>query len=253
MAAVIWVGGCAGSRPLRPELPDSFPDHTLEQVRQQLRAALADSLMSFAARADLSVRSPAFSGRATARIKHRRNDSLLVMLRSATLGIEAARILSTPDSFFYYNRIAKQLTYGSADDASQFLPGFLAGEEIFPQLLGMLSPESGAGWTLDADTTHYSLRDEASGRRYIIDPAIWRVIHYEHRLPSGALVEAITFADFFTVSGVYVPRRIIMRRPMAQTNAALYYRELALNPPALDLSLRAPRDVKRAPAEAAQR
>ena len=149
---MLWVAGCSGSRPvedIRPDLPDAFPFHTVEQIQQQIRLAGADTLVALQGKANLSIRTPELKGNVTARLKHRRSDSLYMSV-TATLGIEAARMLVTPDSFFVYDRINKKLNYGSMDYASTFLPPLLTGDDVFLNLLGLLQPESDIDWQLDA-------------------------------------------------------------------------------------------------------
>ena len=240
LVIMLWVAGCSGSGPLvdnRPDLPDAFPNHTLTQIHQQIRLAANDTISAFQGKASVSLRTPEFKGNVTAQMKHRRSDSLYMSL-TATLGIEAARMLVTPDSFFVYNRLEKQLNYGSMDYASDFLPPMLTGEEVFPNLLGMLLPDPDEAWQFEADTAYYYLRDAAGRRHYIIDPTVWRVVQYEERTPQGTLIEARSFTQFDTFDGVFIPRRIILRRPLDDTSISMYYRELTLNPPALSMTLR---------------
>ncbi len=237
---MLWVVGCSGPRPvvdIRPDLPDAFPNHTLDQIQQQIRLAGADTLVSLQGKANLAIRTPELKGNVTARLKHRRSDSLYMSV-TATLGIEAARMLVTPDSFFVYDRINKKLNYGSMDYASTFLPPLLTGDDVFLNLLGLTSPESGIDWHLDADTAYYHLRDDAGRRHFIVDPTVWRVVRYEERTTRGDLIEALNFSEYDLFDGVFIPRRIILQRPLDDTSISMYYRELTLNPPALSMTLR---------------
>lgn len=238
---MLWMAGCSGSGPLvdnRPDLPDAFPNHTLAEVHQQLRLAAGDTLNALQGKASVSMRTPAYKGNVTARLQHRRNDSLYMSLTATTLNIEGARMLVTPDSFFYYDRINKQVNYGSMAYAEDILPPLLTAEAIFPNLLGMLLPDPDENWQFDADTAYYHLRDADGRRRYMIDPTVWRVVQFEERTSQGTLVEARSFTEFDTFDGVFVPRRIILRRPLDDTSISMYYRELTLNPPTLSLNLR---------------
>lgn len=237
---LLWGAGCSGSRPVvdnRPDLPDAFPTHTLAQIQQQIRLAGADTLVSLQGKANLSIRTPELKGSVTARMEHRRNDSLYMSL-TATLGIEAARMLVTPDSFFVYDRINKKLNYGSMVYASTFLPPLLTGDDVFLNLLGLLLPDPDIAWQLDADTAYYHLRDAAGRRHFVIDPTVWRVVRYEERTAQGELIESHNFAEYDLFDGVFVPRRIILQRPLDDTSISMYYRELTLNPPTLSMTLR---------------
>ena len=241
LVITLWIAGCSGSGPLvdnRPDLPDAFPNHTLAQIHEQLRLAADDTLKTLQGKASVSMRTPAYKGNVTARLQHRRNDSLYMSLTATTLNIEGARMLVTPDSFFYYDRINKQLNYGSMAYAEDILPPLLTSEAIFPNLLGMLLPDPDENWQFDADTAYYHLRDADGQRHYMIDPTVWRVVQYEQRTPQGTLIEARSFTEFDTFDGVFVPRRIILRRPLDDTSISMYYRELTLNPPTLSMALR---------------
>ena len=247
VAVTFWIAGCGGSRPPlpdRPDLPDAFPMHSLAQIQNQIRLGVTDTLASFQGKASLALRSRELSGNVTARVEHRRQDSLYMSL-TATLGIEAARMLVTPDSFFVYDRLNKTLNYGSMDYAEGVLPATLTGDNVFPNLLGLLVPETDVAWQLDADTAYYHLRDEDGRRHYIIDPTVWRVVRYEERTAQGKLIESRNFAEYDVFDGVFVPRRIILRRPMDDTSISMYYRELTLNPPALSMTLRVGDSVER--------
>ena len=229
---MLWLAGCSGARPPvdnRPDLPDAFPNHTLAQIQQQIRANTADTLTTYRAKASLSIRTPEQSGNVTANIKHRRSDSLYMTV-SPGFSIEAARMLVTPDSFFVHDRIKKELNYGSLEYASAFLPASLTADDVFRNLLGLLQPEANVDWSLEPDSSYYHLRDPSGRYHYIVDPSVWRVVLYEERTAQGDLVEARAFTEYDIFGDVYLPRRIILRRPPDDTSLSIYYRELTLNP-----------------------
>lgn len=247
VALLLWVAGCSGPRIAvdnRPDLPDAFPSHTLAQIQQQLRASIPDTLHSLTGKANLSLRTPELSGSVTARMAHRRGDTLYMSL-TATLGIEAARMLITPDSFFVYDRINKKLNYGSMEYASLVMPAAFTSDDVFPNLLGMLLPEPDVAWSLEADTAYYHLRTPDGLRHFIIDPTVWRVVRFEERSLGGTLIEARTFTEYDRFDGVFAPRRIILQRPLDDTNVSMYYRELTFNPPALSLTMEVGDSVER--------
>ena len=244
---LLWIAGCSGSRGVvdnRPDLPDAFPNHTLTQVQDQLRMAAFDTLSSFNAKANLALRAPELKGNVTARIEHRRRDSLYMSL-TATLGIEAARMLVTPDSFFVYDRINKTLNYGAMKHAAAVLPAAFTGDDVFRILMGMLIPEPDIAWTIESDTSYYHLRDEGNLKHYIVDPKVWRVVRFEERTAQGTLIESRTFSQYDIFDGVFVPRRIILQRPLDDTSISMYYRELTFNPPALSMTLEVGDSVER--------
>jgi hypothetical protein len=249
LAAVLVGGllaGCRSSEAVRaPTLPDAFPHHAPAQIQARL-AAGSDTLRAFRADARLSLDAPGRDGSFGADVRQRRSDSLYLAIR-APLGIEAARLLVTPDSFYVYNRLQRELAYGSVRAAQQVLPAPLVLGDAFETLLGLLVPADTVAWTVTADSTLYYLRNADDTRRYQVDPRRWRVLRYEERTPDGTLVEERRFADFTVIDGVYVPRRVTLRRPLDDVAASLYYRELTLNPARLSFDLRVRGDARRVP------
>lgn len=249
-ALLVTVAGCAPSRRLaeRPtELPDRFPRHSLEEIDQLIRVD-TDTLTAFRGKASLALRSPQQSGQFSADIRSRRDDSLYLSI-SPGLGIEAARALVTPDSFFLYNRIENEVTYGSIDRAAEFLPAPLASGDLFRNLLGLSVPEVGPGWQLEATEDRYLLRDPSGLQTYVIDPALWRIVRYEARTPDGVLVEERTYSDFDRFDGVFLPRQIVFERPAEEILASIYYRDLALNPREMSFPFRTSPAARRNPVE----
>jgi hypothetical protein len=235
----LWSTGCSGSRNLanRPELPDAFPNHSLAQIQENLRMPAADTLTTLKGKTSLSLRTPKQSVSLSGDLNQRRGDSLYMAL-SPGLGIEAARLLITPDSFFVYDRIKKQLTYGSLAYASSFLPASLTGEDVFLTLLGLNAPATTIDWQLNADSALYQLRDPTGRWQYTIDPTVWRVVRYEERTSGGDIIETRAFSDFDLIDGLFLARRINLERPLDDTRISIYYRELKLNATDLTFDLR---------------
>ena len=243
-ALSLMLTGCAATRPAAVGTADRFPNHTESEIRSLLRSAVADSLTSLRAEAALSISSPFYSGTATAQIAHRRGDSLRVTLYGTALRIEAGRLLMTPDSVFFYDRLQSRLYYGPLSALSERLPTALLDGPVFERLLGVMAPP-GPGMALSADSAraHYHLEDSAL--HLIIVPGLWRTASYTRREPGGDLIEALAFTEFEAADGVYFPRRIVMRRPRERTNVSLHYSEMQLNPPSLSLSIGAIQDAER--------
>ena len=222
-------------------LPEAFPHHTAEEVIQHVARAVPDTLTSLVATADVSVRSPLFTGSVTVRLRQRRGDSLAVFVSDATLGIEGGRALSTPDSFFYHDRLSRTLYYGSLAHA----PEQLSGEHVFRVLLGMMAPGGNRQWHVEADEAYYHVRDATGERHYTVDPTVWRVASYQERSPDGGLVLTVAFSEYGVTSGVLLPQRIILRLPGRGINMSLRTRRIAVNPARLSMTLRMPDDVRR--------
>lgn len=238
LAVLLVAAGCAGPRETAaPDaaLPAAFPSHTASQI-QHLVTPAADSLQAFTSSARLSINSPQQRGSFSAKLRHRRGDSLFVSI-SPGLGIEAARVLVTPDSFYVYNRLERSLTYGSRAFAEEHLPAALTAEDLFANLLGYLAPPPQADLDVAADDRYYYLTDAGSRHTYVVDPAVWRVVRYEVRDPQGDLLEVRTFEDFEPMGGVLLPRRLTFEQPQQESTASLYYRDVDFNPESLSFAL----------------
>lgn len=236
LAGVFLFAGCSGPRPaLEREMPSAFPHHTVSQIRSLLSAS-SDSLTSFRARSSLAYQSPDRRGSFSADIRDRRGDSLFVSI-SPGLGIEAARALVTPDSFFFYDRIKNRLLYGAHADATGILPEPFTSEDLFGSLLGIQQPASDGRWSVDADDAFYYLRDPDARTEYVVDPAHWRVVRYEKRNASGEIIDLRRFSEFDDFRGVVLPRRIEFEQPLEGSRASIYYRSITLNPQSLHFGL----------------
>jgi len=215
-------------------MPGVFPNHSVSQVRDFV-IGKSDTLSSFKARASVSVRSPEQSARFGSHIDYRRADSLYLNVR-ASLGIEAARALVTPDSFFVYDRIKRKLYFGDIEKADAVLPLPISGSGVFEMLLGIeFRPEQ--DWSMTADSAHYLFRSRDNRTVVSVDPRFWRVSSYVRLDPNGAVEEERTYSDFSDFDGVVLPRRLVLSRPPQDTFASIYYNTLELNPPCLDLKL----------------
>jgi hypothetical protein len=237
--AALLVVSCGRVRPvtdMRPDMPDLFPHHQLNEIRFQLIRA-ADHVHAFHARASLVVSSPRQNGRFSADLRFRRSDSLYLSL-SPGLGIEAARALVTPDSVFIYDRIHNELTYGSVDEAVAFMGLPVSEDDLFLNLLGLIVPEPDIEWEVRADTTFYYLTSPSGRMVYVVDPARWRVVRYEEVDSAGSLLDERVFSEFDLVGGTFIPRRVVFRRPLERATASLYYRDLDLAPGPMSFDLR---------------
>ncbi len=240
LTCAFLAAGCSGPRPpeLAREVPGAFPNHTLRQIQTRI-ARSTDTLRAFEATARLRIASPQQSGRFNATLRGRRGDSLFVSI-SPGLGIEAARALVTPDSFFVYDRINGRLTYGALADAAGQLPAPLLSGTVFENLTGIAAPEADVEWSLAADSSRYRLRSPDGRRTYTVDPAFWRVTRYVERAPGGAVVEERRFSAFDDFGGLVLPREVVLRRPQEETTVSAYYRRLTPNPGALSFDLDVP-------------
>ena len=224
-------------------MPESFPDHSKATIIDAIQLS-TDTLTAFEGEARLQLNSPFQDGRFRSTIRQERGDSLWMNVR-ATLGIEAARMLVTPDSFFVYNRIDNELASGSVQGAQRVFPVPVSGDELFTNLLGIVTPNDSIDWTLthDDDLYHFDSPDERY--RYSVDPSLWRVVRFVERDADGSVLDERIFSDHTTIDGVVVPNRIVLRRPPDDVRAVFTYRSLTLTPESLSFSLDASSDAKR--------
>lgn len=242
------LAGCGTSQPatdVRTELPSAFPNHSADVIQGFLPGP-NDSLATVRLRSGMTVRSPEQSGSFSAELRYRRADSLYMTI-SPGFGIEAARLLVTPDSFYLYNRIERSLTLGSVADAERVLPLPVDSSEVLPNLLGMLQPNPDITWERSTSGELYRLTSPDGRERYFIDPTLWRVVRYEQRDAEGALVEDRTFSDFDRIGGLVVPQRVVFRRPQDNASATLTIRDLTVNRSDLSFALNVRNDVRRVP------
>lgn len=245
-ALALVLTGCSGAASTRSAaMPTAFPNHSVDQMRQQI-VVPTDTLLSYAAQARLVVDAPQRSGQFSTVVRQRRNDSLYMSL-SPGFGVEAARMLVTADSFFVYDRINQRLAFGSVAAAQRRMPLPITSEAVFENMLGILSPDPSVPWQVEADDQYYYLTGPEGQRTYTVDPSIWRVTRYEERTPDGTLNEVREFAEFETVHGVSLPRRLTLRRPQDDAFASIYYEEITLNPETLSFNLRVRDNVQRVP------
>lgn len=240
---MVALAGCSGSRDATaPEIPSLFPNHTADQIRQQI-ALPTDSLQRFSADARVTIRSPRQNGTFNADIRQVRAGSLFMSL--SLFGIEGARVLVTPDSAFFYDRRQKQMMVGPVEKAQRMLPMPITSDAVFENMLGLLAPTDNEPWTVSADSSLYFVKSPSGRRTYTIDPVRWRVVRYAETTADGTPIEERLFSNFKAVDGVQIPQQIIFRRPQDDVMAMLRYRSLDLSPGALSFTLGAGSNVRR--------
>jgi len=238
LALLVSVAGCRSARNLA-DLPDSrpalFPNHTLGQIRYQL-AVVPDTIEALQTRANVQVVSPDVRGSFTLRINQRVADTLMMTVNK--VGIRWATVLVTPDSFFVYDRVKKDLYYNSTDVAVDLagMPVTLA--DATANLLGTLEIPLTRGWEVHADTANYYVSNRSTREFYSVDPRIWRVTQYIKRSLDGEIVERRSFSNFDLFGQAYLPRRVIFSRPLDEQHLSLYHRSMEINPEELDLEFR---------------
>ena len=238
--------GCGGaSNTTAPTvLPSAFPNHSANEIRAEIERP-TDTLRRFSAEARVTVRSPKENRSFNADIRQERSDSLF--MRFSLFGFEGGRMLMTPDSVFIYDRRKGTVRVGPVAEAQQFLPAPVASGQVFANLLGVVAPQPGPGWSLRSDSVRYYLASPDSTERWTVDPRRWRVVRYERRGANGDVLEVRRFSDFRMVEGVPLPHSVTFRRPPDDLTASLTYQSIDLNPSGLSFSLGVPASVPRTP------
>lgn len=247
LGAGLLLAGCSGSARTaeRPGLPDRFPDHTVDQIHRQIVAA-TDTLHSFSAKARVTIRSPEQNRSFNAVVRQQRSDSLF--MRFSLFGVEGGRLLLTADSVFFFDTRKAVLRVGSASAVEEVVPIPVSSGHLFENMLGLLAPEPGTDWTLEADSSYYYLSTRPKRRkRYMVDPSQWRVVRHVKQTDLGRTIQKRLFSDFRSVDGLLIPHQIIFRRPMDNVSATVTYRTVNLNPSNLSLTLDVPPQVPRKP------
>lgn len=232
---ILLLAACSSSRPAfdAPEaaLPSAFPHHTYDQIRRHVAEGAA-ALHGIYAEGDIALTSPSQNGRFGMRLTAT-DAGFLYLTVHPGFGIEAARVLVRPDSFFVYNRIDNTLRLGSMDEASAALPIPVTAEDGFATVTGTLPLPGDASWSMRADSVYYYLTSPDGRRVFTVDPALWRVVRTVAYDAAGALEEERRFERFAQVGDRALPRRITLHRPADRIQATLLYREITLNPPEL--------------------
>lgn len=238
--------GCSGPAATTAPgvMPEAFPNHSADDIRTAIQRP-TDSLRSFAADARVSVRSPGQSRSFNADVRQRRADSLF--MRFTLFGMEGGRMLLTPDSVFFYDRRKSTLRVGPIAQARRFLPAPVASDEVFANMLGLVAPDPGTDWQVEADSTVYLLTDPTGRRQWTVDPSYWRVVRYVERAVDGRVLEKRQFSNFRRVEGVVVPHKVVFRRPADDLMAQINYENIRLNPPGLSFDLGVPSNLPRTP------
>ncbi|MDA0874525.1 MAG: DUF4292 domain-containing protein [Bacteroidetes bacterium] len=216
--------GCSSSRSaVVPDssLPAGFPDHSAGEILDRL-PPYPESLQRITAEARVALSSPQESGRFTARIAYLHPESLLVRV-TFPLGIEGARVLSTPEQAWVYDRIAKVVWTGSPERVADVLPGAVAGTDLE-------IPRRDVVWRVDVDSTLYLLSNPAGTLRYTVDPSIWRIVAVRERAPDGSLIEQRWYTDFVTVEGTLLPRRMALIRPLDSLRISMAFQQFDTTP-----------------------
>ena len=193
--------------------------------------------------AQIAVSSPEQSGRFSAVVHAAGKDSLIARIRFP-LGIEGARVLIVQDSAFVYDRLSGVVYRSDVEAMESVLPGSLIGSDMIDEATGFLRPDPEIHWLLSSDSTRYYLHSADSLSRFTIDPVLWRVEHYQSRMPSGELIEQRWYLDFGKMDGVLIPSRSVLSRPVEDTRVSVALRKLRRITGPLDFDLNPKDDVR---------
>jgi len=247
-ASLAGLGLLPGCRSLSPpgaslpaddgstRMPAAYPNHALEDVLSRI-PDLPPAFQEITAEASVNVASPEESGRFTARIAWRRDDSMLVRIRFP-LGVEGARVLITPDSAYVWDRIEKTLIVGTPSSIEAVLPVAVAGTDLVALATGFVRPGAGgAAWTLRADSLHYELTRTDGSERLLVDPSRWRVVYAEYRNSDGQIEEQRWYTAFADLGGTLVPRRVSVSQPLRDARIIMSLSRFDTSPGRLSFDL----------------
>ena len=223
--------GCTTSRMASDpgaSLPNGFPNHSAQEILQQL-PGYPDALHRITAEARVALSSPDESGQFTARISYLHPESLMVRV-TFPLGIEGARVLSTPDRAWVYDRIEKVVWTGSPERIAGVLPAAVAGTDLVPLATGFETPGRNVAWRVEVDSTLYLLSHPDRSVRYTVDPATWRIVAVRKRDAAGSIVEQRWYTDFVTVDGILLPRRMALVRPQDSLRISMAFQRFDPDP-----------------------
>ncbi len=243
LTSALLLTGCGSSSPTTaPGLPEAFPNHSVDQIRQQITRG-TDTIQSYTAKARINVRTPEQTQTFNAVVHHRRADSLF--MRFSLFGVEGGRLLLTRDSVFFYDTRNAVLRVGPVEAVQKLFPAPVSSDRFFDNMLGVLAPAGRSDWSLQSDSTLYYVSDPADRQRYTVDPSHWRVVRYEERSATGTVRQKRLFSDFRRVEDVLLPARLIFQQPSDDLRAVVTYKEMTLNPSDLSFSLEVPQQVPR--------
>lgn len=218
---LVSLAACSGPARLAPPTP--VPDSATTADDVLARLPTPDSLWTtLRIRAQLAFSAPDGGGSYASEILARREDSILVRLR-LPLGIEAARVLITPDSVLFLDRVNGRLYSGNR--ASGLLPAGLHADDLTAAFFGFDVPTRGH-WELTRDSTLLRLERGNAIETILVDPARWRMVARDLRTGDGTLLESRRYMDFESYDGLVLPRRIITMRPLEDSRASFTVRSV---------------------------
>ncbi|MBL7979460.1 MAG: DUF4292 domain-containing protein [Bacteroidetes Order II. Incertae sedis bacterium] len=201
----------------------------MEMARPKLNRLTATSSMD--------IDSPELEQSLTAHSRYESGKGLYTSYRATAINFEGARSLVTRDSFFVYNRIEKELTYGPISLANRFLPVSGTIEQIMAILTGSVVPENGFSWEAFQSGGQIVLRTTDLRQQFTVDARSYRVSKIELRNSKNELTEQILYHEPTTFGTLLIPRRVEMIQPLAKRTVKIYHRNFDLNPESLSFDL----------------
>lgn len=155
-------------------------------------------------------------------------------------GIEGARILATPDSFWVIDRINKQYAaqgYRYLEDKIGLRLDFNLLQNV---LLGNAGPVSAKNLTV-ADAEHFSIRNQTMLLQYTLATSGGKVLQVEAADSARAPLSTINYSEFSTLERQTMPMQVLVQvlRPKANV-VTLAHREVDVHPQNLNFSFSIP-------------
>jgi pimeloyl-ACP methyl ester carboxylesterase len=222
LAAVVFGAGCAPVIVADEPVPTGeYPHHSAAQVVEAVHAAAFGAQVdSYTSTGRITLESPAQNASGTLVLRQRQADTLWASVRGP-LNLEIVRALATADSFFVHDRLQNVLLTGSVEAAGQLFPGPAGIDELFEALTGLVSPDPGVRWFINASTLQgvpiYWLTAPDGRMRIAVDPVHWRMRRFERLARDGTVIDRRLYSDFQMFEGRMLPTRVELSNPAEAT------------------------------------
>lgn len=230
---LILIVGCSSGVVVRNPLE---PGSSTPEKILKLNNSNADKFKSLKGISSLTIESPNFANKVSARIVFKRPDSLYIKIEGL-LGVDAAKISFNANDFVLYNILENQVVTGKTNSSSirKMVDLDFEFEEIVSVFTGLVRLRQSHLDSLiefTIDDTYYLMvsRHGDLTVRHWIDPysgyAISRVVIEK---PDGEVEFEKDFSRFEKQSGVWIPKYVRFLNPGRKEQVSLLYRGIKIN------------------------
>ncbi len=210
----------------------------------------AGKLKSLNAEGEISIDTPTLSNNGSLTVSINRPDSIYTKIEGP-FGIDIADVLISREEFTYYNATDNKVITGPA---SQRNLGILLKMKVtFDDLVNALS---GNFMITNYDSSDYKVmtmgdkylleqKTDNSTYRYYINSDYYYIERIQELDKLGKLNLEIKYEQFYTNSGVYFPKKVIITRPKEKQYIWVTYTSEQINPGKLKYRMKIPGSAKR--------